>query len=114
MEATITGMATRIREGSRFHLYITEWFEERGLNDEQVANRLDPPVDRATVFRWRKEQHRLNPEKIGKLAHALDLEPEELYRPPGRPSIDAILRDADDNTRDMAADIVRRMVGKAS
>lgn len=114
MEATITGMATRIRKSARVHLYITEWFEDRGLNDEQVANRLDPPVDRATVFRWRKEQHRLNPEKIGKLAQALDLEPADLYRPPGRQSIDSILKDADDSVRDMAADIVRRMVGKAS
>lgn len=114
MEATITGMATRIRRSARIHLYITEWFEERGLNDEQVASRLDPPVDRATVFRWRKEQHRLNPEKIGKLAHALDLEPEELYRPPGKPSLDAIIKDADADVQSMAVDIIRRMAGKAS
>ncbi len=114
VEAIISGMVTRIRKRARVHLYITEWFEERGLNDEQIANRLDPPVDRATVFRWRKEQHRLNPEKIGKLAQALDLEPEELYRPPGTPSLDAIIRDAPDDVRSMATDIVRRMVGKAS
>ena len=113
MGAIITSMVTRIRKGARAHLYITEWFEDRGLNDEQVANRLDPPVDRATVFRWRKEQHRLNPEKIGKLALALDLEPHELWRPPGRPSLDAIVAGSSEEVQDMAADIVRRMVGKS-
>lgn len=107
-------MATRIHKRARHHLYITEWFEACGLNDEQVANRLDPPVDRATVFRWRKEQHRLNPEKIANLANALDLDPTDFYRPPGRESLDAILRDAPDEVQSMAADIVRRMVGKAS
>lgn len=107
-------MVTRIRKRARIHLYITEWFEARGLNDEQVANRIDPPVDRATVFRWRKEQHRLNPEKIGKLADALDIDSAELYRPPSRPSLDAIIRDAPDDVQSMAADIVRRMAGKAS
>lgn len=107
-------MVTRIHRRARHHLYITEWFEARGLNDEQVANRLTPPVDRATVFRWRKEQHRLNPEKIGKLADALDIDSTDFYRPPSRPSLDAIIKDASDEVQNMAADIVRRMVGKGS
>lgn len=105
-------MVTRIRRGARAHLYITEWFKERGLNDEKVGLRLEK--DRATIFRWRTEQHRLNPEKIAALAHVLEVEPEELWRPPSRPSLDAAIKDAPDDVQNMAYDIVVRMAGKAS
>lgn len=114
IEAIVSGMATKpgIRRGARGHLYIEEWFKARGLNDEKVGNRIG--VDRATVFRWRKEQHRLNPEKIAALADALDLEPQELWRPPERPSLDALVRDSSDDVVNMAFDIVKRMAGSRS
>ena len=106
--------ATRdsIRKGSRAHLYIEEWFKERGLNDEKVGNRIG--VDRATVFRWRKEQHRLNPEKIAALAVALDIEPEQLWRPPARRSLDALVKDSPADVVEMAFDVVKRMAGGKS
>jgi transcriptional regulator with XRE-family HTH domain len=108
MAAIVAIMVTTVRRGSRGHLYIEEWFEVRGLNDEKVGNRIG--VDRATVHRWRKQQHRLNPGKIAVLAEALDLEPEELFRPPGkRPSLDALIKDASDDVVDMAFDVVKRM-----
>lgn len=102
-------MVTQVRRGARGHLYIEEWFKERGLNDEKVGNRVG--VDRATVHRWRKEQHRLNPGKIAVLAQALDLEPEDLFRPPERRSLDALVKDAPDDVVNMAFDIVKRMAG---
>ena len=106
----ISGMVTRIRRGARPHLYITEWFEHRGLNDEKVGNRLG--VARETVFRWRKEQHRLNPEKIAGLASALDCEPSELWRPPGQPSLDGLVKGAPEELQAMAVDIVKRLVNR--
>jgi transcriptional regulator with XRE-family HTH domain len=114
VEAIVSSMATLpgIRRGARGHLYIEEWFETRGLNDEKVGNRIG--VDRATVFRWRKEQHRLNPQKIAALAEALDIEPEELWRPPSRRSLDALIKDAPDEVVDMAFDVLKRMAGKRS
>lgn len=109
MEATVVIMATppKIRSGAKAHLYIEEWFRERGLNDEKVGNRIG--VDRATVFRWRKEQHRLNPQKIAALATALDLEPAELWRPPARPSLDSLVRNSPDEVVELAFDVVKRM-----
>jgi transcriptional regulator with XRE-family HTH domain len=95
-------MVTRIRRGGRGHLYIEEWMAERGLSDERLAGRLG--VARETVTRWRGQQHRLNPDKIAALASALDMEPQELWQPPGRPSLDALVIDA--------ADIVRRLVSR--
>lgn len=60
--------------------------EHLGLSDDKVAGRIwvdgKEGVDRVTVTRWRKHQNRLNPEKIAALANALDITPEELWRPP--------------------------------
>lgn len=86
-------MVTRIRKGARPHLYIQEHQDAKGLGDEKLGNRLG--VSRQTIFRWKKEQWRLDPDKMAALAEALDLDgPPDLYRPPERPSIDAIMDDA--------------------
>ena len=105
-----TAMVTRIRKGARAHLYIEEWMAFRGLSDERLAGRLG--VARETVTRYRGQQHRLNPDKIAAIAAALDCEPEDLWRPPSRPSLDAMVKNADDKTRDTAVDMVRLLVGR--
>lgn len=112
--AIVSGMATdRIRKGARAHLYIDEWYAVKDMNDEKVANRLDR--NRTTIFRWRTEQHRLNPQKIAELAYALDITPRQLFeRPPGpedRPSLDEMVKDAPDNVFDLVFDIAKRTVG---
>jgi transcriptional regulator with XRE-family HTH domain len=85
--------------------------EERGLSDERLAGRLN--VARETVTRWRSQQHRLNPDKIAALAIALDLTPEQLWRPPppaNRPSIDALLKDASDDAVKKVAEVAAIML----
>jgi DNA-binding Xre family transcriptional regulator len=107
--AYCTAMVTKIRKSVRGHLYIEEWMEFRGLSDEKLANRIG--VARETVTRWRGQQHRLNPGKMAAIASALDCEPEELWRPPERPSLDAMVKNATEELQNTAADIVRRLVG---
>lgn len=97
-------MVTRIRTHARGHLYIAEWMKELGLTDEKLAERME--TSRVTVWRWRTEQHRLNPKKIAALALAMDLAPEAFWRLPGRPSLDAIVRDSPDDVVKKAADVV--------
>jgi transcriptional regulator with XRE-family HTH domain len=85
--------------------------EHRSVSDEKLANRLN--VARETVTRWRNQQHRLNPGKIAALAAALDLEPEDLFRPPtARPSLDSLVRDAPDELQNTVTDVVKRLVGR--
>jgi hypothetical protein len=108
----VSRMVTRIGSGRRAHLYVREWIEFRGLSDETVGNRLGRA--RETIWRWRTEQHRLNPEKLAELASALDIEPQDFFRPPSRPSIDALVESAPDDLRNTALDIVRRLVGRKS
>lgn len=88
----LTNMVTRILTGKRQHLYISEHMEAKNLSDIDVGGRLG--VSRVTVYRWRTKQRQLNPEKIAALAEAIDVDPRQLWSPPGRPSVDAILQDA--------------------
>lgn len=104
-------MATpRIGRQRQAHIYLKEWMEARGLSDEKVASRLG--IDRTTVWKWRTQPRRLTRDKIASLAVILDIEPMELYRPPSRPSLDALVQDAPEDIQKMAVDIVRRLVGR--
>lgn len=82
-----------------------------GVSDEAMAGRLD--VSRETVWKRYTDQRRLDPFKIQEFADALDMHPSELLFPPGTPSLDAIANGATPDQRAMAADIVRRMMGKS-
>lgn len=105
-------MVTRIGQRRLRRLFIKEWMDAKEVSDEKAANRIG--VARETVYRWRVEQHRLNPEKIALLASALDIQPEEFYRQPGRRSLDALVKDAPPEIQDMAVDILERLVKRAS
>lgn len=105
-------MVTRIRKGARLHYYIKEHMDRLGVSDEAMAGRLD--VSRETVWKRYTDQRRLDPFKIQEFADALDMHPSELLFPPGTPSLDAIANGATPDQRAMAADIVRRMMNKAS
>ena len=110
-------MATRTRRKVRPHLYLEEWIAYRGLNPASLAAKMK--LNRTTVWRWVTEQHRLTPAKQKALADALDIEPEELWRPPPgggpppRRSLDAMIHNQPDEIRDMAADIVSRLIKRA-
>lgn len=102
-------MATRIHRPVRGHLYIEEHMEAKGLSVETVANRVG--VVRQTVFKWIREQHRLDPAKIAQLASALGLEhPEQLWRPPGYSYLDDM---SPEELQATATDIVKRLVNRA-
>lgn len=109
----ITSMVTKIGSSHRKpHLYLAEWREKAGLSVQHLADRIE--FSRETVWRWENEQHRLNPEKIARYAHALDIEPEQLFRPPERPSADAYLKNVSQDIYDTAIDVVKRLVQKKS
>lgn len=94
----------------RSHLFIEEWLRYCGFSDDDAAQKLG--VQRETVYRWRTQQHRLNPQKIRRLATLCGIEPGEFWHMPGVPSIDSMLRDAPADIRRMAADIVSRLMKK--
>jgi len=105
-----SGMVTKIGGKRRQHLYITQWREGKGLSVEKVADRVG--VSRESVWRWENQQHRLNPGKIKALADAIGCNPEDFWRLPARPSLDAMVKDLDDDTYELTVDLVRRAARK--
>ncbi len=103
-------MAT-IRKGARLHYYIREHIEAKGLNGDKVAARMGLS-SRASVWKLDKEQHRLSPEKVARVADALGMHPNELLFPPGVPSLDAVAADATPEQRELAFDLVKRIMGR--
>lgn len=106
-------MVTKARRaGAAKQLYIDEWMSHLGLNDDTLAEKIG--TNRVTMWRWRSEQNRLNPLKIARIAKGMGIAPEDLWRPPGRPSLDSLVKEADDETVQRAADVVRIMLKTGS
>ena len=109
--ALISGMVTGIRaKGVRRRLFLKEHREAKGLSAEKMAGRLG--ITRESLYRQEREPWRVNSDKQAQWADALDIEPAALWRLPGVPSIDELLRGQPENVREMAADIVRRLVNQ--
>ena len=105
-----TGMVTRIHKGAAKRLFLREHREAAGMSAETMAGRLE--IDRISVYRLeRKRWGLVKSETLAAYAAALNIEPEDLWRPPGtRPSLDSIAKNAPDDVRQLAADIVSRLV----
>ena len=80
------------RAQAKRHLYIAEWMATRKLSDQALGDKMGVP--RQTIYRWRTQEHRLDPQKLVEIASALEVTPTDLWRPPGHKSIDALLADA--------------------
>lgn len=115
----ITGMVTKSLEYRPEHqrgsqpapearFYFPEWFDHLGLEDAPFAKKLG--VTRQAVFRWRKSQRGLTPDKIIRIARAMGIAPQQLWMPPGTVSVDAILQSATEKQRRMAVDMVERIM----
>jgi DNA-binding XRE family transcriptional regulator len=100
-------MVTKPKPRKR-RLFMKEHREARGISAAAMGDKLG--IERESVYRLEREQWRMDPDKQADYAHALGLEPEDLWKPPGTISIDAMLSSAPDDLRNMAADIVRRLV----
>jgi transcriptional regulator with XRE-family HTH domain len=112
----ISGMVTkplpRIRQHVRPRLFLKEHREAKQLSAEQMAGRL--VITRESLYRQERETWRVNPPMQQAWADALGIEPRDLWtlpRPPdARPSLDELVKDQPDEVKDMAADIILRLL----
>jgi DNA-binding Xre family transcriptional regulator len=93
-----------IRKGAKPHLYIREWIEHRDISVIQLAGRLG--VDRSAVYKWLSGDRRLETGTVAHIAEALGCLPQDLWRPPSRPSLDALLADQPDSMVSKAAEMI--------
>lgn len=104
---TVAAMVTPPKRVKR-RLFLKEHREAQGISASLMGEKLG--IERESVYRLEREPWRVNSEKQAEYARALGIEPEELWRPPGTPSLDAMVQSAPEDIRAMAADIVRRLV----
>ncbi len=89
-------------------LFLREHREAAGISADLMAGKLG--IERESVYRREREPGRLDFKKQAEWAVICGVSPEDLWRPPGEPSLDAIVRSASPETKLLAADIVRRLV----
>jgi predicted transcriptional regulator len=105
--AIVTVMVTHIKRVKK-RLYLKEHREAQGISASLMGEKLG--IERESVYRLEREQWRVNTDKQIEIAYILDIEPQELWSPPGTLSLDAIVQSKPDDFKTMAADILRRMV----
>jgi transcriptional regulator with XRE-family HTH domain len=105
-------MVTRIRKGTKPRVFLREWRKRKELRATAMAERLG--IERESYYRLERETDRLNNAEMRELAEAIGIEPDQLWHHPDQPSVNALLTGADQNTKETAVDIVRRLVKKAS
>lgn len=94
----------------RGRIYLTEWRDHYHLSAEDLGKRIR--VSRQTIFRYEKNQRKLTPEKLLRLADAIGIEPWQFWFPPSFPSADALLKNATLAQREMAVAYVKGMLGR--
>lgn len=101
-------MVTRIHKSTPGRLFLKEHRVAHKVSAEDMAGRLG--IERESVYRVERGPLRLRAKWQGEYAHALDIDPRELWNPPGVRSLDAMIEKAPDEVRAMAVDIVMRLV----
>jgi transcriptional regulator with XRE-family HTH domain len=101
-------MVTQIYGHGRRRLFLKEHRKAKGVSAEAMAGRLG--IERESVYRIERDPWRLNGEKQLAYAAALQIEPEDLWKPPGAASLDAMIKREPEDVKSMVADVVRRLV----
>lgn len=82
-------MPPRIGPKNPICFFLAEWREANDppLSQEQLGQRIDPPVDKGTVSRWEKAARRgkLTTAVVGAYAEALNRKFEDMLRHPATP-----------------------------
>ncbi len=101
-------MVTAPKKPDRRRLYLKENRKAKNISATEMGRHLG--IERESVYRLEREQHRMDPTKQAEYAHHLGLEPEDLWRPPGRPSVDALLRDQPDEIAQRAVEMTQLLL----
>jgi transcriptional regulator with XRE-family HTH domain len=99
------GMPIRIGPKRPFRLYIAEWREDKGLTQQQLADRMG--TSDVTISRWETGKRRPDMDAQAAIAEALGTEPTDLFRHPAQLSADALLRDQPPEIIDQAIKLIR-------
>lgn len=102
-------MVTRIGPRRPFRHYIREWINYKQLTQAEVAGRIG--CGEGTLSKKINSRSHLTMEWVEKIAHALDLEPLDLFRDPTAPQPEDLLRSATDDQRAQAIRVLKALTG---
>lgn len=103
-------MVTRIGPKKPRRNFLAKWRAKRELTQEQLADRVG--TYKAQISNWEGGKRALTFDVQSALAEALDIEPQDLFRDPDRPSADELLRDASPQVLSEAIEIIKVLVAR--
>jgi transcriptional regulator with XRE-family HTH domain len=103
-------MVTRIGPKTPRRNFLAKWRTKRKLTQEQLADRVG--TYKAQISNWEGGKRALTFDVQSALAEALDIEPQDLFRDPDRPSADELLRDASPQILNEAIEIIKVLVAR--
>ena len=97
--------------GSRkpIRFYLAEWREHRHLGQDALAERMD--TTKATVSKLENGQMQMTGRWMAAAADALGIDPEDLLHHPDRPTPNELLRNASEDQRRLAVDMLKVITG---
>ena len=106
-------MVARIgpRNQSRWRVYFKEWRRNKELTQKQLADRLG--TTHVTVSRMENGRREWNAGYLVAMAETLGIEPQDLFHHPDRPTLDELLRNASDDDRKRALEVVKTLMKMA-
>lgn len=86
----LTRMIDRIGSRRAAQLFIQQWMEAKHLDNKRLAERMER--SEATVSKLLSGKMKMTLEYLAEFAHALDVEVNQLFHDPARPTRDELLR----------------------
>lgn len=105
-------MVKRIQSEKPVRLFLAEWRERRGLSQEALAERIG--TTKASISRWENFERDLTTNVLGAIAHALNVEPVQLFRHPNEANVDDMLASASTQLRRKAVAILTALLAEES
>ncbi len=96
----------RIGRRKPFRLFIHEWMKHKGVNQVDLANRLEVGSS-GTISKKLKNPEKMSVEWLAAIAHALDVEVDQLYHHPDKPRPEDLFKDMDEPTRAVVIQMIR-------
>lgn len=100
-------MATRKKQVGR-RLFLREHREAKGISAADMGERLG--MERESVYRLENKYWGVSSQKQAAYAEALGLTPEDLWRKPDDPSLDAIVSKAPADVQETVQNLIRRLL----
>jgi transcriptional regulator with XRE-family HTH domain len=101
----------RIGRRHPIRFFLAEWREHRHLDQDALAERME--TTKATISKLENGKMQMTGKWMATAANALGIDPEDLLHHPDKPTPNELLRNATDEQRRLAVDMLKVITGGA-